>query len=86
MMCISVDLPDPDGPMMATYSPSSMVSVIPRQGGHVEGPGAVGLGHVGQLDEAHRSAADPAERAAVDLDHVPAGTDEDTAAAARAVT
>ena len=29
-MCISVDLPDPDGPMMATYSPGAMDSVTPR--------------------------------------------------------
>src|ERR1035441_8102623 len=28
-MCISVDLPDPEGPMTETYSPSSMVRVIP---------------------------------------------------------
>src|SRR2546421_11022620 len=27
---ISVDLPDPDGPMMATYSPRSMEIVTPR--------------------------------------------------------
>ena len=30
MMCISVDLPEPDGPMIATYSPSLTVRVIPR--------------------------------------------------------
>ena len=28
---MSVDLPEPDGPMMATYSPSSIVMVIPRR-------------------------------------------------------
>ena len=26
--CMSVDLPDPDGPMMATYSPASMVRLM----------------------------------------------------------
>ena len=29
-MCMSVDLPEPDGPMMATYSPWSMVRLTPR--------------------------------------------------------
>jgi hypothetical protein len=29
MMCISVDLPEPDGPMIATYSPSSIRSETP---------------------------------------------------------
>ena len=28
--CMSVDLPDPEGPMMATYSPSLMVRLTPR--------------------------------------------------------
>ena len=27
---MSVDLPEPEGPMMATYSPSSMVRLTPR--------------------------------------------------------
>ncbi len=30
MMCISVDLPDPDGPMTATYSPCWTSRVTPR--------------------------------------------------------
>ena len=30
MMCMSVDLPEPDGPMIATYSPASMRSEMPR--------------------------------------------------------
>ena len=30
MRFISVDLPDPDGPMMATYSPRSMEIDTPR--------------------------------------------------------
>ncbi len=30
MMCIRVDLPEPDGPMIATYSPPSMRSEMPR--------------------------------------------------------
>ena len=38
MMCISVDLPDPDGPMIATYSPSSMVSVIPARAATARDP------------------------------------------------
>ena len=29
MMFISVDLPDPDGPMMATYSPRQIVTSTP---------------------------------------------------------
>ena len=28
---MSVDLPEPDGPMMATYSPSSIVIDTPRR-------------------------------------------------------
>ena len=30
MMCISVDLPEPDGPMMATYSPAEIERLTPR--------------------------------------------------------
>ena len=30
MMCIRVDLPEPDGPMMATNSPWSIRSETPR--------------------------------------------------------
>jgi hypothetical protein len=30
MMFISVDLPDPDGPMIATYSPGVMIRSMPR--------------------------------------------------------
>ena len=29
-MCMRVDLPEPDGPMMATYSPWSMDRLTPR--------------------------------------------------------
>jgi hypothetical protein len=29
-MCIRVDLPEPEGPMIATYSPSAMVTSMPR--------------------------------------------------------
>ena len=29
-MCIRVDLPEPDGPMMATYSPAEMDRLTPR--------------------------------------------------------
>ena len=29
-MCIKVDLPEPEGPMMATYSPSVMDRLTPR--------------------------------------------------------
>ena len=29
-MCMSVDLPEPEGPMMATYSPCSIVRLTPR--------------------------------------------------------
>ena len=31
MRFISVDLPEPDGPMIATYSPRSIVNVTPRR-------------------------------------------------------
>ena len=31
MMFISVDLPEPDGPMIATYSLSAIVSETPRR-------------------------------------------------------
>ena len=31
MMFIIVDLPDPDGPMMATYSPEVMDRLTPRR-------------------------------------------------------
>ncbi len=30
MMCISVDLPDPDGPVIARYSPTSTRRLTPR--------------------------------------------------------
>jgi hypothetical protein len=30
-MCMSVDLPDPEGPMMAMKSPASIVKVTPRR-------------------------------------------------------
>ena len=30
-MCISVDLPEPDGPMTATYSPAAMSKETPRR-------------------------------------------------------
>ena len=30
-MCISVDLPDPDGPITATYSPSPISASTPRR-------------------------------------------------------
>ena len=55
-MCIRVDLPDPDGPMMATYSPSSMASVTPRRAATAERPGPVDLGDVLELDDRARSA------------------------------
>ncbi len=29
-MCMRVDLPEPDGPMMATYSPDEMLRLTPR--------------------------------------------------------
>ena len=34
-MCMSVLLPEPDGPMMATISPDSMVMSTPRSAGTV---------------------------------------------------
>ena len=36
--CMSVDLPEPDGPMIATNSPSSMVKLTPRKAGVAMSP------------------------------------------------
>ena len=35
-MCMRVDLPEPDGPMTATYSPASMVNVTPVSYTHLD--------------------------------------------------
>ena len=43
MQCISVDLPDPDGPMTAVKRPRSKVTVDTGQGVDRGLPGAVGL-------------------------------------------
>ncbi len=37
-MCISVDLPEPDGPMIATYSPERMDSEMPRRASTASAP------------------------------------------------
>ena len=42
-MCISVDLPEPDGPMIATYSPRSHLEVDAAQRVHRDVAGVVGL-------------------------------------------
>ena len=49
-MFISVDLPEPDGPMMAQSSPSAMVKVMPLRTGRVHLAGLVGLRDVVQLN------------------------------------
>ena len=49
-MCISVDLPEPDGPMTATYSPRPISRLTPRSACHLERAAAVDLAHVAQRD------------------------------------
>ena len=45
-----VDLPEPDGPMTATYSPSEMVRLDAAERRDGDGAGPVDLGHPLQLD------------------------------------
>ena len=44
MMFISVDLPEPDGPMMATNSPRSTVRLDPLEGADLDLAHVVDLG------------------------------------------
>ena len=53
-MCISVDLPEPDGPMMATNSFSSMRTETSRSAATSNVAGRVDLAHVDQLDDRGR--------------------------------
>ena len=53
MRFISVDLPEPDGPMMATYSPRSIVDRHPAQGVDLLVAHHVGLPEVVGFDECH---------------------------------
>ena len=39
MMCISVDLPEPDGPVIATNSPAAIVMSTSFERVHLELPG-----------------------------------------------
>ena len=50
-MCISVDLPDPDGPMIATNSLSSIRSDTSRRAATSSVAGRVDLADVDQLDD-----------------------------------
>ena len=50
---MSVDFPEPDGPMMATNSPSSMRSDTPQRG-DLELAVPVDLADVDQLDDGRR--------------------------------
>ena len=50
---ISVDLPEPDGPMIATYSPRSISSRHAAQGVHLLGAHDIGLPEVVCFDEWH---------------------------------
>ena len=50
----SVDLPEPDGPITATSSPSSTVEADAAQRVHGGVAGAVDAGDVAQLEHAHR--------------------------------
>ena len=54
MRFISVDLPEPDGPMMATYSPRSISMSTPAQGVDLLAAHHVGLPEVAGFDNAHR--------------------------------
>ena len=51
MMFIAVDLPEPDGPMMATNSPSSIVEIDAGERMHGRRAGAVDLGDAAELDQ-----------------------------------
>ena len=53
MMFIVVDLPEPDAPMIATNSPSRIVSETPRKRVHINIAHRVGLVDVIQLN--HRA-------------------------------
>ena len=50
-MCMSVDLPEPEGPMIATIWPFSIVEVDPAQRLHRELARVVGLGDALHADE-----------------------------------
>ena len=50
-MFMSVDLPEPDGPMMAANSPASTRMPIDAQRRHLDDAGRVDLAHVDQLDD-----------------------------------
>ena len=57
-MFISVDLPEPDEPMIATNSPARISSETPAQRAHLDVAGLVDLRDVADLDEGravHRS-------------------------------
>ena len=50
-MFMQVDLPEPDGPITATNSPSCTVEIDARERGHLRLAGSVDLGDAAQLDE-----------------------------------
>ena len=50
-MFISVDLPEPDGPIRATYSPCSIVSVAPSQRLDLDLAQVVDLGNGREFNE-----------------------------------
>ncbi len=52
-MFMSVDLPEPDGPMTAPNSPGSIEREDPAQGFHRDLPQEVGLADAGKGDERH---------------------------------
>ena len=52
MMFISVDLPEPDGPMMATHSPCVDREADAIEGAHFDIAQAVDLGDIFNLDHA----------------------------------
>ena len=50
-MCMSVDLPEPDGPMTAASSPRAMSSETPRSASTAVSPDAVAAGDVAGRDD-----------------------------------
>ena len=50
-MFMQVDLPEPDGPITATNSPSWTDRSMPASAATSASPDAVDLGHAAQLDE-----------------------------------
>ena len=59
MMCMNVDLPEPDGPVTATNSPASMERLTPPERAHLHVAHGVGLRDVLDCDDRHRGSSAP---------------------------